>query len=174
MAKSTLPASRSSEGRRPSSGAAPPAGALAPDPPPAPAAEGGAKRQCCALEWSDAVTLPQVAMLALVLVFLLPTAAAVPPPLWDICTEDTRGGQTMLHQVRVVRRSGAAKNCTWGTHMSCCGILGLLQGFSCSPRRKNRSPQKRVSQVSTGRSVPGARRPGWPALKRDLTSTLDL
>jgi hypothetical protein len=87
LAKSTLPASRSSEGRRPSSGAAPPAGALAPDPPPAPAAEGGAKRQCCALERSDAATLLQVAILALVLVFLPPTAAVFPPPLRDIYTK---------------------------------------------------------------------------------------
>ena len=111
MVNLILSASWISDGRRPSSGAAPPAGALAPAPPPAPSPEGGAKRECCALEKGvlcSAVNVFQVAMLALVLVFLPPTAATVPSPLWDICTEDTRS-QTILHQVNLIRRSRAAK-----------------------------------------------------------------
>jgi len=139
-----LPASRSSDGRRPSSGAAPPAGALETDPPPAPAAAGGAKRECCAVEWSAAVNIVQVAMFH--------GGGLLAPDRGRISTL-TVGPLHRRHK----RRSDHAEpdqpdppvrgreNCTWATHMSYCVILSLLRGFPCSPQRKNGSPQKRVS-----------------------------
>ena len=54
----------------------------------------------------------------------------------------------MLHQVCLIRRSGAAKT-AHTAHISYYGILGLLRGLPGSSQRQTETPQKRVSLAAT-------------------------